>query len=671
MNSQPIHPYKIIELAEKDLSEWDINDIKNVVSSLYSYGRQALENKKRWWLEMTKLYLNQYRKSVQEIQIGSKLLFNQFSEIFASIDSDERRVEFDARNPVDSEIVKYTNAVAEFDFEEMDGRRKWRELNWNIIFFGSGILDVSTYDTKNKILKPEVQSPFTFFIDPKATSIENARFAGRFIYKTYYELINDRRLDPEEIKSYLRGGKIPTPSSQEQRIYETQAKRILIGDNYYEEPLTHLSLLEILEIYFYVGDNLYVVWTDPGVNNIFGFEKVDYRDAENNKSLIPFVFFPFIKTGFSIWGIGLPDILEDTHRVSVILKNSLLRGAILDATPSFLFNVRAVLNPKDLLTKEINKSIPMREPPSGQVVPFPKSNAITSDVLVFMNLLENEALGFSTTIPLSRGIGAGKKSATQIALEKAKADLKLSSLMRNILTGEYDFWYRWLKRHQRFMKENDEKLIKIVGYGGAKRFMSVTKSDFIPKVDPTIKVVSSLVSEPTKILRRRELAEIMNVLGELQGNPREALKLILNDMDLTPEQIRMILPPLPQEVIAQEENEMINRGEIPEIHENDDDLLHIREHEKAINNEIKEIHIKAHLLNYLRKANQRVPKPIESTEEAEEISMEEMPTLGQLGRELTIGTLTEGVQRMVATEKPRTRRIVAEPFETEQMRGRI
>jgi hypothetical protein len=640
------------ELSLKDLTEWTEQEILETIREQFNDSQQELRVKKTYWTEYIKLYLNQERKKVGDLLVGSNLLYTQFQEVYSSIDNDEMRVEFKARTPKDEEKVIYTNAVAKFDFEEMNMPMVQRELIWNTIFFGTGILDVSQYDTKRKIVLPSVQSPFTFFVDKYANTIEDARYAGRYIYKTYYELINDSRLDPERVKK-IAGSSYP--ASMEKTVLERKAKSILLEGLYTQEPLHAQAYLELLEWYMYSNGKLWVIWTDNKISTILGFQKVDYRDKGNGQSKIPFVVYYYQKTPFGFWGIGLPDILENPHRILVYLSNLMLQGIRIDATPQYLLNLQAVLNPKDLMTREINKIVFTKVPPAGQIVPFPKTQAVSSDVLAYYQMIINEALGAAGSHRILRGsLTAVRKTATEVAMAKAKQDMLMSSIMRNIVVGEKDFWYRWLKRHQRFMKENDYKLIEMIGSYGASKFIEVSKRQFIPEVDPTIEVVSSLVAEPQKVVRRRDLAEIIPVLGQIGGNVRYAVRNLLRDMDFTPEQIDLLLPPSPHQLKARQENEYLKEGIWIDIDENDNDIEHLEEHYKIAENEVVKLHIEAHLMNYMRKQGLQGRSKILEEKREEEVEAPELEQLDEVEKELTQEVPTEAIKSMVAQLMPQT-----------------
>jgi hypothetical protein len=226
--------------------------------------------------------------------------------------------------------------------------------------------------------------------------------------------------------------------------------------------------------------------------------------------------------------------------------------------------------------------------------------------------------------------------------------------MRNIVAGEKDFWYRWLKRHQRFMKENDYKLVEMIGSYGASKFVEVSKRQFIPEVDPSIEVVSSLVAEPQKVVRRRDLAETIPVLAQIGGNVKYAVRNLLRDMDFTPEQIDLLLPPSPHQLKARQENEYLKEGVWIDIDENDNDIEHIEEHYKIAENDVVKLHIEAHLMNYMRKQGLQEKSRLLEGQTREGIKAPEIQQPEEVQKELVQEVPTEMVQSMVGQLMPQT-----------------
>jgi hypothetical protein len=270
-------------------------------------------------------------------------------------------------------------------------------------------------------------------------------------------------------------------------------------------------------------------------------------------------------------------------------------------------------------------------------------------------MIVNEALGAAGSQRILRGsLTSVKKTATEVAMAKAKQDMLMSSIMRNIVAGEKDFWYRWLKRHQRFMKENDYKLIEMIGSYGASKFVEVSKRQFIPEVDPSIEVVSSLVAEPQKVVRRRDLAETIPILAQIGGNVKYAVRNLLRDMDFTPEQIDLLLPPTPHQLKARQENEYLKEGVWIDIDENDNDIEHLEEHYKIMENDVVKLHIEAHLMNYMRKQGLQGKSKLLERQSEMEIEKPEIQQPEEVEKELTQEIPREALQSIVGQLMPQT-----------------
>jgi hypothetical protein len=204
------------------------------------------------------------------------------------------------------------------------------------------------------------------------------------------------------------------------------------------------------------------------------------------------------------------------------------------------------------------------------------------------------------------------------------------------------------------MKEGDFKLIEMIGSYGASKFVEVSKRQFIPEVDPSIEVVSSLVAEPQKVVRRRDLAETIPILAQIGGNVKYAVRNLLRDMDFTPEQIDLLLPPSPHQLKARQENEYLKEGVWIDIDENDNDIEHLEEHYKIMENDVVKLHIEAHLMNYMRKQGlQGKSKTLEEGPE-EELEAPELEQPEEVEKELTQEIPTEAIQSIVAQLMPQT-----------------
>lgn len=629
---------RILELSLLPLEKWEENEIRKVIQSQYNVAWKNLQENRSLWRDYLKLYVNHYRKLGDPDSLGSKILFTKFNEMYSELSIDDINIEFETNSIKDKDKVAVLNKVAKYDWDKFKGTKVMNMWLWDSLFFKYGILDISQFDRSRLLINVKTQDPFLFLFDPVASSRQDARFMGRFIYATYYDLLNNSKLDPEEVKNAVKNYFLSPEKKKQQTDFQEyqQAKQILLGTNFgYEEEINPFSLFEIVEWYMRVGKDLYVVWVSNDFNYLLGFEKADYRDGIDGISQFPFAFKNFYQIPRNILGLGIPDIIEDDHRADVRLINSMYQGILQDATPSFFYDVDSIISPKTLLTREIGKNVPVRGNPLNVMQPFPKSQVVSNDTIAFLNLIENRAdLAIGSSKILRGALTSVKKSATEVAIAKSKQDRITSARLKDMIEADKEFWYAWLQRYRRYMGENDKKFIRILDPWGQKEMEELAKNQFVPDIDPDIIITSSLISEPEKILRRRELLETAsNVLIPAGGNVREIAKRLLYDLNFSRDDVMTMLPPTPHELRAEMENELINENKLPLIADGDDDAVHISIHMKAENTPAKETHILAHILNFIRKAGLqevRVSKGRKMTRKEEEIATNENTRIKEL-----------------------------------------
>lgn len=613
-SNKTIMPERMMTLAVSPLTKWKEDEILTEVQTQYGQSNNYMLRKKKTWSDYTRLYLNQFRKEQMPDSLGSKLIFTKFNEAYANFAADERTVEFEPRLLDDTDIVANTNAVATYDWDQFDGPNVWNVWLWDAMFYGFGVVDVSDWDKKWGVLRPRRQNPYLCFIDPLAVTLGQSRFFGRYEYYTYYDLINHPYMEAAKVKELARRNesKIQISGNINTNL-DRLAKNILIGANNYEEPVMTNSYFEILCWYWKMGERTYRIWTDNKIEKMLGYDELKYNDSteQDGTTDFPFVIKNLYKLPDSIMGIGVPDVIEDDHRADVRITNYLYEATKIDATPSFLYNYNALVNPRDLKTREVGKNVPTKVTPNGEMIEMPKSGAVNQATLEFLQLIQSRG-----DLAIGQIQMPSNATATSAAISKTRMDLIMSARAKEMTSADKRFWYVWLSRYRKHFKGGDKKLIKIVGTSGFKELKELKGKEFIPNADPDINVVSKLISEPKRVQQQQQLEQLLGPIGQVQGNVKEAVKRILYLMDMRKDDVTNLLPPTPHELRAMEENNLIDAGKMPLIHENDDDQEHISIHMRAEEGHVRDIHIQAHVLNYLRK--QQLPDPNANTKEGKE-----------------------------------------------------
>lgn len=156
--------------------------ITEQVEREYQYCEKILKPKLTEWLARLRIYNNQKR---DKKDIGDPLLFTVFQTLFASLYDDKLNVEFMPREIGDVEVAENLNALADFDYDEMDKDILDYEWDWDTMFFGRGLVLNMEFDREKKCPMPETISPLLLLRDPVAISVNGnmkgkggARFLG-------------------------------------------------------------------------------------------------------------------------------------------------------------------------------------------------------------------------------------------------------------------------------------------------------------------------------------------------------------------------------------------------------------------------------------------------------------------------------------------------------------
>jgi hypothetical protein len=178
----------------------------------------------------------------------------------------------------------------------------------------------------------------------------------------------------------------------------------------------------------------------------------------------------------------------------------------------------------------------------------------------------------------------------------AESSKTRSSLaLKSIASGDKEFWNLWYLSYKVFFNDGiGEKTIRIAG--STRSFRKINRKDIICKVDPDVKITSKALSEASKMRRFAQYVKLLEVvLQDPEADKRAGIKhgMYLAGMDR--EEIDNVLPPTRDEVIAKEQNDMMDRGEVPPFLENDNHQVHIRVHKEARDSKIKDNHMMLHM----------------------------------------------------------------------------
>lgn len=588
-------PQELIEELGGD--EAIVSQIQVEYETAFEFLRPKIEE----WLIRLTVYNNQKR---DKSAIGDPLLFTVFQTLLASLYDDRLNVEFGPREKGDEEVAENLNITAEFDYEEMKKNVLDFEWDWDTAFFGNGLLLTQEFDRERMVMKPQVIDPCTLLRDPRAVGFNGdangnnaCRFWGREISATKYELedgpyFNLKELKTgRELKSLLQKAKDKRRKAQ--GLSEINDKEGELKDN---------AEYDLCEWYTHLKGKKYIVTVGNSKTKIVRLTEIkeDKWPAINRK------LFP----NSHDWdGVSIPDLVEDKQRARAILQNLGLKSAKADVEPMYLFNEDRIKNRADL-NFGFNKFI--RVTGAGAVSdamqPMNKP-AVHQQVSWVMDLLDQSAQRALATPEIQQGV-ISKQARTlgELELISAKVDTRYSLASKIFGWSEAEFWANWYQGYKKHFKDKiDKKMVRIAGVFGPE-VRKLTRENLIGQADPDVKIESKIIAESKRIRDRNAWTGYYQIIvNNPDANRRFADKELARLNGMRTQQIKMLFPSTLDELEAEMENELMEKGEQARVEIEQDHQQHIILHAKLEESDLRDEHIKMHKqAMYLWRKNQQV-----------------------------------------------------------------
>jgi hypothetical protein len=542
------------------------------------------------WAVRLKLYNNQKR---DKETIGDPLLFTIHQTVLASLYSDRLGVDFLGRESGDEETAENLNALANFDYDEMEKDEIDYEWDWDASFFGRGLLLNLEFDRDLKCPTPEVMDPMTWLRDPRAKSVNGDRkgrgamkFGGREIRLSKTDMDNagiyfnykNLRPDTGDIRSLIDAN--VQARREAQGLGEVQKFEGLTGDN---------ADYRALEWFTHWKGKKVLVTLANGRKQVI-------RYTELSTKIWPIVDRVIYPISHDWDGVSIPDLVEDKQRARSIVQNLGLTGIKLGLHPTYLYNTNLVKN-RSHFNVEYNKHIGVDGNPAGAVVPLERQ-AVKQEVNWILEILDTAAQRATATPDIQQGATTEeKRTATELNLVSAKVDTRYSLSAKIFGWSEKRFWKQWYglyKNH--FEKDIDEKVVRIVGAMGA-QWRTLTRENIVAHTDPDIKIESKIISDAIKfneLQKYRLFVKDIVAIDPQSSNVRFALRKIGRLSGFTKDEVEQVLPPSVDEMNADTENKKLDNNKLVDVQVYDDDFVHIEVHNKAADTPAKYAHIEAH-----------------------------------------------------------------------------
>lgn len=599
-------PKKLDKQEEKDMQKYEGETFTSLVSQIeteYQLAWQHQIGRIQLDLSRLKLYNNQKK---DPNTVGDPLLFTVLQTLLASLYDDKLAVEFLGREEGDQETGENLTSLADFDYDLMQKDKLDYDWLWDTLFFSHSLVKMVEFDRNPRFMcpVPELMDPMTFMRDPRAITVNGdmrgrgaMRFGGREIWlprrtlteeRGYFD-IKDVKGD-NEIKDLVKQARQERDNAAGLQSLENRSDT-LMGDN---------EAVGALEWYTWWKGNRVAVTLANGRKHV-----IKYKVLKNRFPIIDRSMYP---TAHDWNGTSVPDIIEDKQRHRSATINLTMQGMKADLYPMYIYDETRIKNKSDLLDFQFNKFVGVKGEGDirGAVQPMNKATPRMDLVDFILTTLDSSAQRATATPEMQQGqVNDEKRTLGELNLVASKVDTRYSLTAKVFGWSEQTFWDHWYGMYkEHFVSGIDEKMVRIVGAMGSK-WRGLTRENIIGAQDPDIKIESKTVSENRKLKERIMLTSYANLVGQdPTASKRELMKTLGKLNGLGKDQINAIYPPTYDELMAEEENDKLNKNDLVVPDPDDNDQIHMTIHNKAKDTPAKIAHIEAHKASMLVKRKQ-------------------------------------------------------------------
>lgn len=412
-----------------------------------------------------------------------------------------------------------------------------------------------------------------FFIDPMATSIENARFMGRRYLTTKkeletYEVVDlDNAVPVIDEETELETGEFEYQMKKKYKnLHRLTGGKTNENTDKQEKDLWYGSTVTEPE-----KDQIEVIeyWTEDRVISVANREWV-IEDAENYykakarsngvqypKGIMPFADARDYVDESLFYAKGEIDIIADEQEL------------LNDLTNQNIDAVTYALNPMYTLDPKYADSINTVENIPGAVYPFERDalnpiimGNVPTDAFAERQNIKNEIRETTASNEVIKGVGAegAKTTATEINAQVAGAGQRINLKVTQLENG---YFHRVARIVFEMVKlyVTEPMMVRIVGKDGA-RWEEFDPTEFQGEYEPRVQLDITIENK-----KREMAADAKELLGAFLNDPdinqQELKKLVLQRaFNLDPDEVEILIQPAPQMMDAAPEMAALPQGAV-------------------------------------------------------------------------------------------------------------
>jgi hypothetical protein len=498
--------------------------------------RSALEFQRPLFLnfnEYYQIYRSVREESKQNYAGRAKLfipyVFSTIETIVPRLVGEKPKVEAVPREPTDIQGAKVNSQILDYQWDILKMKEKLKMWTRQALIYGVGIIKLS-WEFKQKgsnyIDKPcaELVDLFDYFIDPNATTIDNARYSIQRAERDLAVLkANSNYVIPTTLESTVK-----------QDEYKVMRDSILGLTKPKEKQNKNVEVLEYWGLFDIDGKGteeecLLVV---ANQTTLIRCEKNPYEHKQK-----PFIHLNDVQVPFTVWSIGEIEQLKSLAYELNDVRNQRMDNVTLILNRMWKVNKNADVDEEDLVSQ------------AGQIVHTDDMNGIeplttpdvTSSAYNEETMIKQDMQLVSGVSDYSRGMGSSSNktlansTATGIMLLQEAGNARFKYKLDNIEDALVRFGKQLLALNQQFM--DTETKIRISGVNGT-MWVDVNPDNIQGEYD--IKIEAGSTQPMNKSIRRAEARELLQAVLPLAPSApmlgldlKYFIKYLLQTYDLT------------------------------------------------------------------------------------------------------------------------------------------
>jgi len=405
-----------------------------------------------------------------------------------------------------------------------------------------------------------------FFIDPTASTLDNARYCGRRYLISKEELeefeIVDFDAKPDTDgdypmkKKYTNLDKISYESGSQGENTDKQQKDMWYGSTV---PEAHKHQIEVIE-YWTLDKTISVANRSVIIEDSDNYykSKSEANGEEYPKGLLPFADARDYVDESLFYAKGEIDIIADEQE----LLNDITNQNIDSIT--YTLNQMYTLDPKyaHLLSEIENIPGAIYPVEAGTLVPI-QQRPIPQDAFLERQNIKNEIRETTASSEVVRGTSqeGAKSTATEINAQVAGAGQRFSLKVTQIENG---YFYRVAKIIFRMIQlyVTEPMMVRIIGKDGA-RWEEFDPDEFKGEYEPRVQLEATINNDKQK--QAEDAKELLGAfLNDPEVNQSELKKLVLSrSFDLDPDEVELLMAPQGQPGVPGMEGASQDPGGLP------------------------------------------------------------------------------------------------------------